>query len=446
MTDAINLRQNAVAAVEAPYQPAYTGVRIYVGKDDNNTDLYYSAGNTTGSVLEIENPWGTQAMANTILATISGYSYKPMEATGALLDPAAEMGDAVAVNGITSVIAQRDTKFGALLVSNISAPSDGELGHEYQYEQKQNRQVQREIAQANSSLIVELDEIKGQVTDDEGNYTVVTIKSDGLYVGGASAKLDGSNLKNGSVDTTQIAGGAITTAKIDAEAVTAAKIKSGTITADEIKARTITSSEIATGTITANEIASNTITAAELRLRGMINFYASSGTSTYAQLGYGTGQDGSGSSTYGAKLVATGGSNYIIVTNAGARMTAGSGYIYTANNTCHCSSAFVADSDARIKTDVDDDMESYKQVLMNLRPVSFEYIPERGMGDKRYTGFIAQEAEEVVDEFDLNNWALASINGEGMHGICYEALIPVLVACVQDQAREIAELKERING
>lgn len=436
MTDAINLRQNAVAAVEAPYQPAYTGVRIYVGKDDNNTDLYYSAGNTTGSVLEIENPWGTQAMANTILATISGYSYKPMEATGTLLDPAAEMGDAVAVNGITSVIAQRDTKFGALLVSNISAPSDGELGHEYQYEQKQNRQVQREIAQANSSLIVELDEIKGQVTDDEGNYTVVTIKSDGLYVGGASAKLDGSNLKNQSVDTTQIAGGAITTSKIDAEAVTAAKIKSGTITADEIAA----------GTITANEIASNTITAAELRLRGLINFYASSGTTTYAQLGYGTGQDGSGSSTYGAKMVATGGSNYIIVTNGGARMQAGSGYIYTVNGACWCSHQFQVGSDARIKTEVDDDMSRYKEILMNLRPVSFRYIPEWSDSQKRQTGFIAQEAEAVLNENGAEDWALANVSGEGLHCINYESLIPVLVACVQEQAKEIAELKEHING
>lgn len=436
MTDAINIRQNAVAAVEAPYQPAYTGVRIYVGKDDNNTDLYYSAGNTTGSVLEIENPWGTQAMANTILATISGYSYKPMEATGALLDPAAEIGDAVAVNGITSVIAQRDTKFGALLVSNISAPSDGELGHEYQYEQKQNRQVQREIAQANSSLIVELDEIKGQVTDDEGNYTVVTIKSDGLYVGGASATLDGDNITSGSIGTTQIQGGAITTSKLDAQAVTAAKIKTGTITADQI----------ATGTITANEIASNTITASELRLRGMINFYAASGTSTYAQLGYGTGQDGSGSSTYGAKMVATGGSNYIIVTNGGARMTAGSGYIYTVPGACWCSHQFQVGSDARIKTEVDDDMSRYKEILMNLRPVSFRYIPEWSDSQKRQTGFIAQEAEAVLNENGAEDWALANVSGEGLHCINYESLIPVLVACVQEQAKEIAELKERING
>ena len=433
---AINLKRDAASVIEAPHQPAYTGVRIYVGKDNDGVDLYYSAGTTTGSVLEIQNPWGTQAMANAILSTISGYSYRPMQADDTLLDAAAEIGDAVSVNGVYSVIARRDTNYGSLLVSDISAPSDGELGHEYQYESKANRQVQREIAQVNSQFIVELDEIKGQVTDDQGNYTVVTIKSDGLYVGGQSAKLNGSNISNGSIGTTQIAGGAITTNKLDADCVTSAKIASGAVDTDQLAA----------GAVTANEIASHTITADELRLRGLINFYASTGTSTYAQLGYGSGQDGSGNATYGAKLVATGGSNYIIVTDSGARMTAGSGYIYTVPGACWCSHQFQVGSDASIKEDIDDDMSVYKDVLMNLRPVSFKYKPEWSPSQQRQTGFIAQEAEAVIEECEAGNWGMTGVSGEGLHCINYESLIPVLVSCVQDMAKEIAELKEQLNG
>ena len=436
MTDVINLKKDAASVVEAPVQPAYTGVRIYVGKDEDNVDLYYSAGNETGSVLEIENPWGTQAMASAILSTISGYSYRPMQAAGTLLDPAAEIGDAVTANGVYSVLARRDTKYGSLLVSDIAAPSDGELGHEYKYESKANRQIQREIAQANSQLIVDLDEIKGQVTDDQGNYTVVTIKSDGLYVGGQSATLDGDNITSGTIGTTQIAGGAITTSELAANCVTSAKIKAGAVDTDQLAA----------GAVTANEIASHTITADELRLRGLINFYASSGTTTYAQLGYGTGQDGSGNSTYGAKMVATGGSNYIIVTDSGARMTAGSGYIYTVPGACWCSHQFQVGSDERIKTDIDDDMSKYKEVLLNLRPVSFKYIPEWSPSQQRQTGFIAQEAEAVIAEKEAGDWAMANVSGEGLHCINYEALIPVLVSCVQDLTREVAELKEQING
>ena len=127
-------------------------------------------------------------------------------------------------------------------------------------------------------------------------------------------------------------------------------------------------------------------------------------------------------------------------------MTAGSGYIYTADNKCYCSSAFVAGSDERIKEDIDDDMSRYKDVLMHLRPVSFKYKPEWLVSDQRYTGFIAQEAEAAIDEAEAGDWAMTNINGEGIHGISYEQVIPVLVACIQDLSKEVAELKERLNG
>lgn len=436
MTDLINLKKDASQVKEAPHQSAFTGVRIYVGKDNDNNDLYYSAGNSNGTVLELENPWATQAIANNILTAISGYSYRPMQADGALLDPAAELGDGISANGVYSVLAKNDTTFGSLLVSDIAAPSDGELGHEYPYVSKQRRETQREIDKANSSLTIQLDEIKGQVTDDQGNYTVVTIKSDGLYVGGQSATLDGDNIKAGSIGTTQIAGGAITTSELAANAVTSAKIKAGAVDTNQLAANAVTASELAAEAVRTNN----------LLVTGMVNFYNSTSKTTYAQLGYGTGQDGSGSSTYGAKLVATGGSNYIIVTNAGARMTAGSGYIYTADNKCYCSSAFVAGSDERIKEDIDDDMSRYKDVLMHLRPVSFKYKPEWLVSDQRYTGFIAQEAEAAIDEAEAGDWAMTNINGEGIHGISYEQVIPVLVACIQDLSKEVAELKERLNG
>ena len=433
----INLRRDAETVTEAPPQPAYTGVRIYVGKDNNGDDLYYSAGNSWGSVLEIENPWGTQAIANAILAAISGYSYRPMQADGALLDAAAELGDAISANGVYSVLARRDTKFGSLLVSDIAAPSDGELGHEYKYEARQNRQTQREIAQASSQFIVQLDEIKGQVTDDQGNYIVVTIKSDGLYVGGQAATLDGDNITAGSIGTTKIAGGAITTNKIAA----------GAVDTDQLAARAVTASEIATGAITANKIASEAVQTAKLLLTGMVNFYDNTGKTSYATLGYGNGQDGSGSTTYGAKMAASGGSNYIIVTNGGARMTAGSGHIYTVpSGACWSSQQFQTTSDERIKEDVSDDMSVYKDVLMRLRPVSFQYKPEWSSNQQRQTGFIAQEAETAVAECEAGDWSLTAVSGEGWHCINYESLIPVLVSCIQDMSKEIAELKEQING
>ena len=83
---------------------------------------------------------------------------------------------------------------------------------------------------------------------------------------------------------------------------------------------------------------------------------------------------------------------------------------------------------------------------MHLRPVSFHYKPEGMVSEQRYTGFIAQETETVMDDYDVDDWALAGVSGEGIHGVSYEMLIPVLVSCVQDLTREVNELKERING
>lgn len=99
---------------------------------------------------------------------------------------------------------------------------------------------------AESAIQQSADAIKAQVTDGQGNYTVLNLKSDGLHIGSAAG-------------TTTINGGSITANTIGAQ-----QIAAGSITATEIAGRTITAAEIATGTITANEIAANTITAAEI--------------------------------------------------------------------------------------------------------------------------------------------------------------------------------------
>lgn len=66
---------------------------------------------------------GSQAMADSILAAVKNYSYQPYTAEDALLDPAAELGDAVTVGGIYSVIASADMQFDRACAPTISAPN-----------------------------------------------------------------------------------------------------------------------------------------------------------------------------------------------------------------------------------------------------------------------------------------------------------------------------------
>ena len=130
----------------------YSGVRIFVGTNDDGENVIYESGDTNGRTLEIKNPFGTQEMADNILADIQGYQYQPLSADSALLNPAAEMGDGVTVNGVYSGIFVRATQFGRLMASDISAPTDEEIEHEFAVESPSERQYTRFVQQTRAML------------------------------------------------------------------------------------------------------------------------------------------------------------------------------------------------------------------------------------------------------------------------------------------------------
>ena len=72
----------------SPALSAWSGVTVYYSDEEA-----YQAGTDTGRVLECDCPWATQNTANGILTTISGTSYQPFYADGAIIDLALELGD-----------------------------------------------------------------------------------------------------------------------------------------------------------------------------------------------------------------------------------------------------------------------------------------------------------------------------------------------------------------
>lgn len=151
-TIGVNVLQRATNVDISDQFDGYSAVRIFTGTNDDGEEVIYEAGNTNGRTLEIKNPFGTQEMANNILADIQGYQYQPLTADGALLDPAAEMGDGVTVNGVYTGIFERHTNFGRLMASNISAPTDQEIEHEFAVESPTDRQYTRFVQQTKSML------------------------------------------------------------------------------------------------------------------------------------------------------------------------------------------------------------------------------------------------------------------------------------------------------
>lgn len=168
---------NSVKTLDASpeFQPVSQIILIV---DENTT---YTAGNTTGRTLTAECPWGTQAMANAMLARLNGYIYRPYNSTDALLNPAMELGDAVNVgDDIFGGIYKRGINFNGLLTAEISAPQDEELDHEYPWASPEQRQIDRnykvvnDLIEANySELSVQASQISASVTQVSNDVTAL---------------------------------------------------------------------------------------------------------------------------------------------------------------------------------------------------------------------------------------------------------------------------------
>ena len=206
--------------------------------DDEN---YYEAGNGTGRTLELTCPYGTQEMANNILASVSGYQYQPVTATDALADPAVELGDSMTVGGAYSIVAQREIDFGLLLPMGLAAPGQEEIESEYPYVSQQQSDINRQLAdtrseiaknseqiqltveglnsanQAISQLTLSIDSIELSVSNGSTSSTI-TLKKDNVVVSSQEITMSGLVTYTGlSSGTTTINGACIKTGTIDAD-------------------------------------------------------------------------------------------------------------------------------------------------------------------------------------------------------------------------------------
>lgn len=206
-----------------------------------DSENYYEAGNDTGRTLEITCPYGTQAMANNLLSSLGGYAYQPATATDALIDPAAELGDAVTVGGVYTILAQMDTTFDSLMTADIGAPGQEEIESEYPYVSQQQSDINRQLAdtrseiaknseqiqltveglnsanQAISQLTLSIDSIELSVSNGSTSSTI-TLKKDNVVVSSQEITMSGlvtfTGLASG---TTTIDGACIKTGTIDAD-------------------------------------------------------------------------------------------------------------------------------------------------------------------------------------------------------------------------------------
>lgn len=171
----------------APQFSGYTKVILRV-----SDDIEFTAGADTGRALTSNNPWGTQERAEDILSQVKGFAYQPYTASGAIVDAAAELGDAVSVNGVYSGVYALTRRYGGIQFTDLNAPSDEEIDHEYPYKSPQDRTVTRQFREVRASLSIHADRITAEA--EERKSSVETL-SGALTI--QSAKIDAKVSKTG---------------------------------------------------------------------------------------------------------------------------------------------------------------------------------------------------------------------------------------------------------
>lgn len=461
--------------------PAFDPIsRIALVVDDEHE---YLSGDESGRTLEVQCPYGTQAMADALLSQLGGYVYRPMTAADALLDPAAELGDGVTVNGVYTILGQVDTTFDAQCAAEISAPGEEELESEYPYTSRKQSETDRELAELRSTIAKTSTEILLKVEGLENEYTALSVKVDGVTITDSSGTtlIKGSSIQTSTlyVDAANINGtltaeqvtldltGAITWADLSSEvkneindavsmaedAADAAADAQDTVDGWRYGSTTyIDSEKIMVTTLMATELLGGEVgllTSAE-RTAGGISITGSS-SSSYAVELYSNGalrlvsQNGDlymegKSGTYltiaqnGAYSTECVTINGDFLPNGDCYLGGQSGYAWAG---AYLGTSPVITSDREVKTDIRYDLTGLEGLFDRLRPAVFKL--KAGTAGRDHVGFIAQDVLAALTDSGRTPDDFAGyVDGNGRLGLRYEEFIALLTDQVQ-------RLKERVN-
>lgn len=175
-----------------------------VDEDGNPIILGYKSNpwSNSGRVLDIVNPFGTVAMASDILRALRqtngiALNYSPFDAD-ALIPPHFELGDAVVINNDHHGIYGFNTKASRLPKSNINAPADEEIDHEYPFRSDvKSRQLTRKFDSIQSQFIVQAGKISAKVSKVGGNQSQTfgwSLTENGFYINDGEVRADGTDL------------------------------------------------------------------------------------------------------------------------------------------------------------------------------------------------------------------------------------------------------------
>ena len=434
---------------------------------DENGDIVGVAGTDSGKTLTAQNPDGNNEMAQAILAKVSGYTHIGYEGQNAMIDPAAEIGDAVTVSGHYVPIVSSDSTFDSLLAVNISAPDADELDDEYPYKSKTQRQIERNMATTRSLITKTAEEIKLEIQGVDGRVSTLQLTLDGVTVTGSDGvtRINGGMIQANSVTATQIDA---TNLKVAAANIT------GTLTASQIQTSSIYVGNLADGGdyatktyvqnnagLSASEvddaiatyIDETSITAETLRGR-TVELLARSNTAIGSMelvdttTGYGVAIN----TSYGGIKLSSGGNVYIS-SYYGYRLQLDEEAAKIGPTVWATNGDVIYESDRNVKNSIDYDLSRYRQFLLDLKPCRFKY--NEGQSGRYHIGMIAQDVEQSLSEngltpMDFSGWCKAPVRDEEhnivgyTYGLRYDAIIPLNTMMIQELVKRVDALETKL--
>lgn len=253
--------------------------RVTLMVDDENV---YTAGDDTGLELTASCPHATQEMVNALLSQLQGYQYQSFTADSANLDPAAELGDGVTVNGVYSIISQLGDDGRGF--PDISAPGEVALEEEYPSAGPMTQEFNRQIAETrsrisktseeillqveseldglSSSFSVQLQQIQSQVTGLDGQMSSITqtVSSITSQITGLDGQITSIEQYVDSITLSVINGSESSTIQLKAGSTTISSANitfNGMVTFNDLStagSTVINGANITTGTISADRI------------------------------------------------------------------------------------------------------------------------------------------------------------------------------------------------
>lgn len=455
---------------------------------DENGDVVGVSGSDTGRTLTALQPDGTNAMAAAILAKVSGYKHIGYEGRKALLDPAAELGDAVTVDGLYVPLIALDMTFDPMLAPDISAPDADEIDDEYPYKSPTQRQIERNMAKTRSLITKTSEEINLRVEgiSDDVSYLRVSL---GNVQSEVSGKIDGStaqSLINQNIEKIELSvssgsGGSTFTLKAGSTTLSTKTLDlhvnavniDGTLKASQIQTGSIYVGDLADGSKYATKtyvndnaglsssevddridtyIDSTSITAEILRGKTvslMANRRTEIGTIELVDTttGYGISI-----STYDGGIQLDSGGNVYITSAYRTRLQLDDDAAKIGPTVWATDGTVIYSSDKNVKNSIEYDLSRYRQFLLDLKPCRFKY--NEGQSGRYHIGMIAQDMEQSLADngiaaSEFSGWCKMPIRDENhnitgyTYGIRYDSLIPLNTLIIQELVKRVEALEKR---